>query len=102
MVTTRSSGRSAAALALDGNGLCSDVRIALAGVGETPLRCDAAEGALKQNAPTPESIKEASQLCAASAEPQDDLHASAAYKRAMVGVFVERALGAALSRAQEK
>lgn len=92
----------AAALSLDGHGLCSDVRIALVGVGETPVRCQAAEAALKRNTPTRESIKEVSDLCAASVEPRDDLHASAAYKRAMVGVFVETALRTALSRVQER
>ena len=38
------------------------------------------------------------EAAAADVEPQDDIHASAAYRRALVGTLVERALKAAAAR----
>jgi carbon-monoxide dehydrogenase medium subunit len=40
------------------------------------------------------------ELAAASADPADDLHGSADYKREMVAVFTRRALGAAAARSR--
>lgn len=85
-------------VSVDERGVCDDCRIALAGVGQTPLRCREAENLLKWNEPNPELIQDVCERCTASADPLDDLHASASYRRAMVGVFVGRALRTALER----
>ena len=39
------------------------------------------------------------EAAAAEVEPQDDIHASAAYRRALTGTLTERALKAAMVRA---
>ncbi len=90
----------AATISLTKDGQCEEARIALAGAGQVPLRCREAERLLQGRAPVAELIKEAAESCEAAAEPLEDIHASAAYKKAMVRVFVERALTTALSRAQ--
>ncbi len=90
----------AATLSLGENDECEEARIALAGAGQVPLRCREAEGLLNGRVPVAEQIREAAESCEAAAEPLDDLHASAHYKRTMVRVLVERALTTALSRAQ--
>jgi carbon-monoxide dehydrogenase medium subunit len=46
-------------------------------------------------------IAEAARLAAAAAEPKDDIRGTAAYKKDVVRVFVQRGLKAALARAQE-
>ncbi|MHC4548075.1 MAG: FAD binding domain-containing protein [Planctomycetota bacterium] len=88
----------ATTLALDAEGRCRDIRIALAGVGDTPLRCPDAESFLEGRPVDEASVDEAAARCAAPAEPEDDLHASAAYKKAMVEVYVRRALVRARAR----
>ena len=79
-------------------GQVDEVRLALAGVGETPLRCHQAEAALRGRQPDDQAVGDAAAACAAVADPQDDIHATAAYKKAMVEVFVARALRKALGR----
>lgn len=88
----------AVTLSLDGDGRCESARIALAGVGVTPIRCREAEGALRDKAVTDETIRETAERCAEATDPNDDIHAAADYKKAMVVVFVERALRRALDR----
>ena len=88
----------ATTLAVDGSGACTDARIALAGVGDVPLRCADAEDSLSGRTFDDAAIREAASLCSAAAQPQDDLHASAVYKKAMVDVFVRRALAKARER----
>ncbi len=88
----------AASVGRDAAGALRDVRIALAGVGPTPIRCTAAEQALEGRRSDTKLFAAAGAACAAAAEPSDDLHASADYRRAMVEVLVVRALGEALAR----
>jgi carbon-monoxide dehydrogenase medium subunit len=47
------------------------------------------------------TIAEAEAAASAAVDPQDDIHASAAYRRALVGTMVERALKRAAARAQQ-
>jgi carbon-monoxide dehydrogenase medium subunit len=49
---------------------------------------------------TDDVIAEAARLAAAAAEPKDDIRGSAAYKKDVVRVFVQRGLHTALGRAQ--
>ena len=88
----------AASVGMDDEGRLRDARIALAGVGPTPIRCSAAERALEGQHPGEKLLAAAAAAAAAAADPGDDLHASADYRRAMVEVFVGRALASALSR----
>ena len=88
----------AAVVTVDEDGSCSEARIALAGVGGTPIRCREAEASLAGRDLKDDVLAEAAERSAAVAEPSDDLHASADYKRAMIQVFVERALRLARER----
>jgi carbon-monoxide dehydrogenase medium subunit len=65
------------------------------GVGDTPLRLTAVEQAINGNAIDEAVITKAEAAASASVDPHDDIHASGAYRKALVGVMVERALRAA-------
>jgi carbon-monoxide dehydrogenase medium subunit len=74
--------------------------IGLTAVGETNIKAVAAEKVLAGHEPTDEVIAEAARQAAAAAEPKDDIRGSAAYKKDVVRVFVQRGLKAAIGRAQ--
>ena len=67
-----------------------------------PLRCYDAEIILKGHYPDHKLIKEVAKSSAAVSDQSDDVHATAAYKKAMIEVFVEKALTSALTRAKER
>jgi len=70
-----------------------DCRIALGGVAATPVPATNASSALKTGALAEPRIREAAARAAdADARPQDDLRASAPYRRHLVHVLVARAL----------
>ena len=75
--------------------------IGLTAVGPTNIKATAAEKALVGHELTDEVIREAARLAAAAAEPKDDVRGTAAYKKDVVRVFVQRGLHTALGRAQE-
>jgi carbon-monoxide dehydrogenase medium subunit len=75
--------------------------IGLTSVGPTNVKATAAEKALVGHELTEDVIKEAARLAAAAAEPKDDVRGTAAYKKDIVRVFVQRGLHTALGRAQE-
>jgi carbon-monoxide dehydrogenase medium subunit len=89
----------AATIRLDGDRV-HEARLAVTGAGETPLRVDAAEMLLRDRALDPESMKAAADAARAAVTPNDDLHASADYRRHLVGVLAGRALAAAGRRAR--
>lgn len=80
-------------------GVVSHARIAVMGVGEVPLRVAAAEQGLVGGAVTTEDIDKAVRCVREAVTPNTDLHASADYRRHLVGVLVRRALEQAWSRA---
>jgi len=75
--------------------------IGLTSVGATNIKATAAEKALAGREPSEEVIRDAARLAADAAEPKDDMRGSAAYKKDVVRVFVQRGLHTALGRAQE-
>ena len=62
------------------------------GVADRPLRLTAVEQVLNGNAVDEAVIAKAEAAASASVDPADDIHASGAYRKALVGVMVERAL----------
>jgi len=82
----------AAVVATDPAGACTHARIALGGAGPVPLRALDAERSLLGRRLEGPAIREAAALAAAATDPIDDLRGSARYKRAMAGVWTERAL----------
>ena len=83
---------------LDG-GKIGRAGIGLTAVGENNLRAVEAERALQGKAPSDEVIRHAAQLAAEAAQPKDDIRGTAAYKKDVVRVFVQRGLRTALDRA---
>ena len=77
--------------------LIVDARLALFGVGGTPIRVRAAEQALAADGLT--GLDDAAAEAMAAADPVTDATASAEYRRRMVGVFTKRAIRAAFERA---
>lgn len=77
----------------------TNVRIALLGVDETPIRATEAESLLNGNEYSMDGVRAAVEIVRDSIEPNNDLHASADYRRHLVGILTERALTSAWRRA---
>lgn len=90
----------AALVTLDDNHKCTQARIALGGVGCTPIRAEEAEQLLKGQVISEKIIAEAGSLAIKNAEPESDIHASAEYKLSTGKVLTERALKLAVERAR--
>ena len=76
----------------DARGKARNAHVGVIGVGDRPLRLPAVEAVLNGNVVDEATIAKAEAAASAAVEPQDDIHASAAYRRALVGTMVERAL----------
>ena len=81
-------------------GRATETRIALLGVGETPVRAHAAEQLLTGGGFEPDELAAAVAAVRVGINPTDDLHASADYRRHLAGVLAERALVDAWGRAR--
>jgi aerobic carbon-monoxide dehydrogenase medium subunit len=79
-------------------GAVTRARLAFFGAGGTPVRGLAAEQILEGREPTPARLAEAGRAAAAALSPDDDIHATAAYRRRVAGTLAERTLAAALAR----
>jgi carbon-monoxide dehydrogenase medium subunit len=75
--------------------------IGLTAVGPTNIKATEAERSLHGKEATDEVIANAARLAADAAEPKDDVRGSAAYKKDVVRVFVQRGLKTAVTRAKE-
>jgi CO/xanthine dehydrogenase FAD-binding subunit len=82
-------------LTMGEKGVCQKAKIALGGVGPTPIRARAAEDLLAGKAITEALMAEAGVKAAEAAEPEADYHASAEYRRDMARVYTVRSLKAA-------
>ncbi len=80
---------------LDPAGKAVNAHIGVIGIGDRPQRLAAVESVLNGCAIDAASIAKAEAAASAAVEPQDDIHASAAYRRALVGTLLERALNRA-------
>jgi CO/xanthine dehydrogenase FAD-binding subunit len=88
----------AAILTLRG-GTVAEARIAVMGVGKTPLRMSAAEAMLAGQTVSPGLLEQVAEAVRAAVEPETDLHASADYRRHLIGVLMQRTLADAWRRA---
>ena len=87
---------------LDGNDAVALARIALCGVHQRPIRVHDAEAALLGGEPTDEQLEQAAHLAATAADPIDDCHGSANFRRHLARVLTRRALLTALDRARRE
>jgi aerobic carbon-monoxide dehydrogenase medium subunit len=76
----------------DDSGKAANAHVGVIGVADRPLRLDAVEAVLNGQTVDEATIAKAEAATSAAVDPQDDIHASAAYRRALVGTMVERAL----------
>ena len=76
-------------------GKADNAHIGVIGIGDKPHRLAAAESALNGRAVDEAEIEKVAAAASTAVEPQDDIHASAAYRRALVGTMLERALKSA-------
>lgn len=88
----------AALLWLGRDAQVAGARLAFFGAGATPVRGSAGEAILAGAQPGEDRIREAARAAAAALEPDDDLHATAVYRRRVAAVLAERALATALDR----
>lgn len=79
-----------------------EVRLAFTGVGGVPVRIAEAEAAAIGTPLTDTILTEISRIVSERLDPEADIHASAAYRKHVAGVLAERALRAAVSRAQRQ
>ncbi len=79
----------------DAAGRVANAHVGVIGVADRPLRLGTVEAVLNGRSIDAAAIAAAEAAACAAVAPQDDIHASAAYRRALVGTMVERALKSA-------
>jgi len=88
----------AAIVALDDQGKCTDVRLALCGVGDTPVDASDAAASLIGQSCSEAAIEAVAADVQGAIDPPGNVHASADYQRHIAGVLTRRALAAAHER----
>ena len=88
----------AAIVTLDDQGKCTDVRLALCGVGDTPVDASDAAAPLIGHPCTELAIEAVSAGVQKMIDPPGNVHASADYQRHIAGVLTRRALATAHQR----
>jgi carbon-monoxide dehydrogenase medium subunit len=76
----------------DSGGTADNAHVGAIGVADRPMRLGAVEEVLNGKAIDEETIGKAEAAASAAVDPPDDIHASGAYRKALIGVMVERAL----------
>lgn len=82
-------------------GVVRRARVAMMGVGDTPIRCPGAEQALVGRAPDEDALEAAAQAACAPLEPNRDLHASPEFRKHLAAVLCRRVLRQAAGRVKE-
>jgi carbon-monoxide dehydrogenase medium subunit len=90
----------AACVRAERTGVIDDVRIGVTGVNAVPFRARSLEDKLRGKAVSGPALRA---FCGeiAEADPLEDLHASAEYRRHLLGVYAVRTLERAIGRAQQ-
>jgi carbon-monoxide dehydrogenase medium subunit len=89
----------AAHVVCDQKGRIESAALGVTGINPVPFRAASVEARLRGQAPDAAALR---QLCAdvEEADPTEDIHASAEYRRHLVGVFAARSVAQALARAR--
>ena len=82
----------------DPSGYIGNAHLAVFGACDRPMRIAAAEAVLDGRRPEAAVFEAAGEAAKAAIDPADDLHATAAYRRALTATLVERALAQAAAR----
>ena len=80
---------------VDAGGRAANAHVGVIGVGDRPARLPSVEAVLNGTRVDAQVIAKAAAATSAAVTPQADIHASAAYRRSLVGTMVERALATA-------
>src|SRR5215469_5920398 len=83
---------------VDDTGKAHDTHIGAIGIGDRPIRLTAAEAEVDGKVVDVSVSERAGAAASATVNPQSDIHASAAYRRSLIGTMVERALQSAAGR----
>ncbi len=78
-------------------GTVANAHVGALGVSDRPLRLGAVEEALNGKPIDEATIAQAEAKASAAVDPPDDIHATGAYRKTLIGVMVARALRSALS-----
>jgi aerobic carbon-monoxide dehydrogenase medium subunit len=84
----------------DGEGRVRNAHAGAIGVAEVPVRLTGVETVLNGNKIDDATIAKAEAAASGAVDPADDIHASGAYRKALIGVMVERALRSAAGAVQ--
>jgi aerobic carbon-monoxide dehydrogenase medium subunit len=76
----------------DDNGKARNAHVGVIGVADCPLRLPSVESVINGRKIDDAVIAKAEAAASAAVDPADDIHSSGAYRKALVGVMVERAL----------
>jgi carbon-monoxide dehydrogenase medium subunit len=76
----------------DSSGKAANAHVGIIGCGDRPRRLAEVEAAINGRIVDEATIARAAEVTSATVDAQEDIHASAAYRRALAGVMVERAL----------
>jgi CO/xanthine dehydrogenase FAD-binding subunit len=91
-----------ALVTVDDRGACAEARLALAGVGERPLRCAQAEELCRGETLEGDLLARVTNTVVEAVEPEADAFVSADYRARAAGICAARALSAAWRRAREE
>ena len=80
---------------VDASGKARNAHVGAIGIGDRPQRLAAAEAAINGQTVDIAASERAGAAASAAVTPQSDIHASAAYRKALLGTLVERALQSA-------
>jgi carbon-monoxide dehydrogenase medium subunit len=82
----------------DAAGKAANAHVGIIGLGDRPRRVPEVEAALNGQAIDEAMMERAAEITSVTVEAQEDIHASAAYRRSLAGTMVERALRGAAAR----
>ena len=88
----------AAIVSIDDDDRCTGLRLALCGVGDTPVDASAAAASLIGQKCTDTAIETVAADVQKAIAPSGNVHASSAYQRHIAGVLTRRAIAAAHER----
>lgn len=91
----------AATIAIDDNGLCTEARIALCGVGDTPVDASDVAQALIGKRVSPAFAADIAGGVRDRIEPPGSVHGTAEYQRHIAGILTERVIASAYQRARD-
>lgn len=97
----RAMAAAAAQLRLDDAGRVADIAIGLASVTDHAVRAAETEARLLGQVPTPDAVAAAARAVEGQVDRSDDVHATLTYRRSLATTVTQRAVLAAVQRAQE-